>query len=59
MRTSRIDLRIDAVRGPGNLLGNLLCGITNILNPGQLTNTPLAQLAQILNAILALSPRTA
>jgi hypothetical protein len=59
VRTSRIDLRIEAVPGAGNLLGNLLCGITNILNPGQLTNTPLGQLAQILNAILALSPRTA
>ena len=51
VRTSRIDLRIDAVPGPGNLLGNLLCGITNILNPGQATAS---QLAGILNALLAL-----
>jgi hypothetical protein len=60
VRTNQIQLRIDAVQGPGNLLGNLLCGITGLLNPsGVLANTPLGQLAQILNALLALSPRTA
>src|SRR4051794_4780062 len=60
VRTNQIQLRIDAVQGPGNLLGNLLCGITGILNPaGALANTPLGQLAQILNALLALSPPTA
>ncbi len=36
---------------PGNLLGNLLCGITNLLNPG---SSPLDQIAAALNAILAL-----
>ncbi len=30
---SRIILDIDAVPGPGNLLGNLLCAIVNLLNP--------------------------
>ena len=59
VRTNEIQLRIDAVQGPGNLLGNLLCGITGILNPQTLTGTPLGQLAQVLNALLALSPRTA
>jgi hypothetical protein len=63
VRTNEIQLRIDAVQGPGNLLGNLLCGITGLLNPATggtaVANTPLAQLAQILNALLALSPRTA
>src|SRR3954453_18718964 len=62
VRTNEIQLRIDAVQGPGNLLGNLLCGITGILNPtggGGLLSTPLAQLAAILNAILALVPHTA
>jgi hypothetical protein len=58
VRTNQINLRIDAVPGAGNLLGNLLCGITNLLNP-VLGNTPLGQLAQILNALLALAPRTA
>ena len=57
VRTNQIQLRIDAVQGAGNLLGNLLCGITGNLKPG-LANTPLGQLAEILNAILALGPRT-
>ncbi len=59
VRTNQINLRIDAVPGAGNLLGNLLCGITGILDPNALANTPLGQLAQILNALLALSPRSA
>jgi hypothetical protein len=59
VRTSRIDLRIEGVPGAGNLLGNLLCGITGLLDPGTLANTPLGQLAAILNSILALAPRTA
>jgi len=58
VRTNQINLRIDAVPGAGNLLGNLLCGITGLLDPNALANTPLGQLAQILNALLALSPRT-
>jgi hypothetical protein len=58
VRTNEIQLRIDAVQGAGNLLGNLLCGITGILNPSALSSTPLGQLAQVLNALLALSPRT-
>src|SRR3954466_3390591 len=63
IRTNEIQLRIDAVQGPGNLLGNLLCGLTGLLNPATggtgVANTPLAQLAQILNVRLGLSPRTA
>ncbi|MBE2314708.1 hypothetical protein DVA67_001885 [Solirubrobacter sp. CPCC 204708] len=63
VRTNQIQLRIDAVQGPGNLLGNLLCAITGLLNPATggspVANTPLGQLVQILNALLALSPRTA
>jgi hypothetical protein len=59
VRTNQINVRIDAVPGAGNLLGNLLCGITNALNPGSLSGTPLGQLSQILNALLALAPRTA
>jgi hypothetical protein len=55
VRTNQINLRIDAVPGAGNLLGNLLCGITNILNPA---TTPVSQLAQILSALTALSPPT-
>jgi len=62
VRTNRINVRIDAVPGPGNLLGNLLCGITGILNPtgalGQLSGS-INNLAAALNALVALVPRTA
>jgi hypothetical protein len=62
VRTNLINVRIDAVPGEGNLLGNLLCGITGILNPtgalGQLTGA-IRDLTAALNAILALVPRTA
>ena len=44
---NRIVLDIDAESGPGNLLGNLLCAVTGLLdNPGGL--------AQVLNQILAI-----
>ena len=59
MRTSRIDLRIEGVPGAGNLLGNLLCGITGILDPQAATPATPSQLTQVLNALLALVPRTA
>jgi hypothetical protein len=54
VRTNQINIRIDAVPGPGNLLGNLLCGITGILDP-QMAST--RQEAAALNAILALVGR--
>jgi hypothetical protein len=59
VRTNQINVIIDAVPGAGNLLGNLLCGITNLLNPSSLASGPLGQLTQILNALLALAPKTA
>ncbi|HKO61406.1 MAG TPA: hypothetical protein VJV03_09620 [Pyrinomonadaceae bacterium] len=43
-------LIINAVPGPGNLLGNLLCAIVNLLNGGG----PLAQLVALLNQLLDL-----
>ncbi|RYU10663.1 hypothetical protein [Nocardioides iriomotensis] len=46
----RVVLNIVAVSGAGNLLGNLLCAITGLLDQGGL----LTQVSQILNAILAL-----
>jgi hypothetical protein len=55
VRTNRIQVRIDAVPGPGNLLGNLLCAITGLLDPQA---TAANQLAPALNAILALVPRS-
>lgn len=44
-----INLNIVAQSGPGNLLGNLLCAVTNLLNG----NGPLSQIANALNQILA------
>ena len=43
-------LIINAVPGAGNLLGNLLCAIVNLLNGGG----PLAQIITLLNQLLAL-----
>jgi hypothetical protein len=59
VRTSRIDLRVEGVPGAGNLLGNLLCGITGILDPQAATPATPSLLTQVLNALLALVPRTA
>jgi hypothetical protein len=59
LRTSRIDLRLEGVPGAGNLLGNLLCGITGILDPQAATPATPSVLTQVLNALLALVPRTA
>jgi hypothetical protein len=44
----QVVLDITAQPGPGNLLGNLLCSIANLLNGG-----PLSQLANLLNQLLA------
>ena len=48
--TDTIHLEITAQQGPGNLLGNLLCGIAGLLDQG----VPLNQLANTLNQLLAL-----
>jgi len=58
--TSSICLKIDAQPGPGNLLGNLLSGVANLLNGGTplgtilggLTNTQLNQLLTGLTNLL-------
>jgi len=64
VRTSLINVRIDATpsRFPGGgLLGDLLCSITNLLNPGgglgPLT-TAINNLTAALNSLLALVPTT-
>ena len=44
-----IVVNIDAQSGPGNLLGNFLCGVTNLLNPGNLRG-----LGNTLNRIIGL-----
>jgi hypothetical protein len=46
----RIVLDLSAAPGAGNLLGNLLCSVTNLLN----TAGSLAQIANLLNQILGL-----
>jgi hypothetical protein len=46
----QVVLNIDAQSGPGNLLGNLLCGIAGLLDG----NAPLSAIARILNNLLAL-----
>jgi hypothetical protein len=54
--TSRIELLIEAIPGQNALLGNLLCAITGLLDPqGQSAGV----LSRVLNALLALAPRTA
>jgi hypothetical protein len=47
---NQVVLDITAQSGPGNLLGNLLCGVANLLN----SNAPLSQIAALLNNLLAL-----
>jgi hypothetical protein len=46
----RVVLDLSAVPGAGNLLGNLLCSLTNLLNGGG----ALTQIADLLNQILGL-----
>jgi hypothetical protein len=47
---NEVVLDITAQSGPGNLLGNLLCGVANLLNSGATSS----QIANILNQILAI-----
>ena len=49
VHVDKIVIDIDAQSGPGNLLGNLLCAIANLLN----ANGPLSNLVNLLNQILA------
>lgn len=46
---NQVNLNITAQQGAGNLLGNLLCSVANLLNGGG----PLSQIANALNQILA------
>ena len=49
---NQVHLTITAVPGPGNLLGNLLCGIAHLLD----NNGPLAGLTGLLNNLLRQQP---
>jgi hypothetical protein len=58
VQLNRVNLRITAIPSGtpgGGLLGDLLCGIANLLNPTGLTG---GNLAAVLNSLLALVPRT-
>ena len=49
---NQVVLNITAVPGAGNLLGNLLCSVANLLNGGNLSNL-LTQVTGLINQILA------
>lgn len=51
---NQVVLNITAIPGAGNLLGNLLCAVANLLNGGGTLSTLLNQLTALLNQILAL-----
>lgn len=56
VQTNMIHLTITAVPGPGNLLGNLLCAVANLLNgtgTGGGLSTAIQNLLNQINAILA------
>lgn len=50
---NQVVLNITAVSGAGNLLGNLLCAVANLLNGGGPLQTLLTNLTTVLNDILA------
>jgi len=50
---NQVVLNITAVSGNGNLLGNLLCAVANLLNGGGIVTNLLGQLEALLNQILA------
>ena len=52
MHLDTVHLNITAESGPGNLLGNLLCGIAGLLDGSPSPN--LQALVDLLNAIIAL-----
>ena len=50
---NQLNLNISAVPGAGNLLGNLLCDVANLLNGGGAVSTLLNNLAGLLNQVIA------
>ncbi len=51
---NQVVLNITAVSGPGNLLGNLLCSVANLLNQPALPTQQLTGLLNILNQLLTI-----
>jgi hypothetical protein len=59
IQLNRINLRITAIEGPGNLLGNLLCAIAGLLDGPTGQALPIGQQAGLLNIVLQLVNRPA
>lgn len=51
--TNEIVLDITAQSGPGNLLGNLLCGVAHLLDNSSASSQVINQIAALLNGLLA------
>jgi hypothetical protein len=51
-----VHLNITAQQGPGNLLGNLLCAVTHLLDNSNASPTALNRLLTQINQILAALP---
>jgi hypothetical protein len=51
---SEVLLVVEAIGGPGNLLGNLLCAIAGLLDPGGTLSGLLGQIANLLNQIIGI-----
>lgn len=49
---NQVVLNIDAVSGPGNLLGNLLCSVANLLNSGSPLSNTLTGLLNIVQTLV-------
>ena len=54
VQLNRINLRITAIEGPGNLLGNLLCAVAGLLDGPTGGILPIGQQAGLLNIVLQL-----
>jgi hypothetical protein len=54
VQLNRINLRITAIEGPGNLLGNLLCAVAGLLDGPTAGVLPIGQQAGLLNVVLQL-----
>ena len=50
---NQVVLDIDAVPGAGNLLGNLLCSVSNLLNGSPLPSNELSGLLNIVQQLLS------
>ena len=49
-----VNLLIEAIPGAGNLLGNLLCAVAGLLDPGGTLTGLLGQIADLLNQIIGI-----